>query len=467
VKLKREHMSADLKQPRPVDSLDSSHQQGLTRPLITSSLGNLAVPLAAFASTPLLAIGLGVEGRGQVAAAVAPLLLAVSLASLGLPEAITHFVARRTPQARRAIKTAAAGIALAGIASTAATAAASRLLSHGTPDTRSIMVLASAAITPTVIIALLRGIAAGLSAWRLINAERYISAGVRLLGLLATFATGTLDIVTATLVLSAAPILGGLSYLRLRNVVNDRPIEVDGALAAPPKDGAPRLAPYALKIWIGSLSGLLLSRIDQVLMIPLAGTLQLGYYAVAANVAELALVVNNAVRDVNFAADSQHADAKRLCLSARISGALSFMVALILSVTIALWLPLLFGDDFRPAMWPAVVLLFAAALGVPGSVAGAGLSARGRPGLRSIALVVATVVNITVLILLVPSLGALGAALATLVGNLIAANGNILMMKRLYATPVRDFYAVRRADIRVVSAKAASAIRGGGYKSKE
>jgi O-antigen/teichoic acid export membrane protein len=42
----------------------------------------------------LLAKSLGVTGRGEVAAATAPLMFGVALLTLGLPETLTYFVAR-------------------------------------------------------------------------------------------------------------------------------------------------------------------------------------------------------------------------------------------------------------------------------------------------------------------------------------------------------------------------------------
>lgn len=417
-----------------------AERRDITRPLLTTALSNLAVPVAAFASIPILAVSLGAEGRGQVAAAVAPLLLAVSLASLGLPEATTYFIARRSQQARRLLLQAAGGTVVAGVASTAATLIASDLLASGDATTKKLIAMATLAITPTVIISLLRGLAAGLAAWRLVNAEKYLTTACRLIGLLAFLFLGQLTVTTATLTLSLSPVVGGLPYLWLGKWTKQL-----GSKDRRARVGTWR---YAASIWVGSLSGMLLGRLDQVVMIPLAGAKQLGYYAVAASVSELALVINHAVRDVTFATDSQSEDARRLTMTARLSGALSMAVAAVASVTMWLWLPLFFGDEFRPAAWPIVLLLLAAALGVPGSVAGAGLSARGRPGLRSIGLVIATVVNVFALLALVPPLGAVGAAIATLVGNVIAANINIMLMRHLFRAPARAFYAISFNDFR-------------------
>jgi O-antigen/teichoic acid export membrane protein len=55
-------------------------------------------------------------------------------------------------------------------------------------------------------------------------------------------------------------------------------------------------------------------------------------------------------------------------------------------------------------------------------------------------------VNLTLVVLLVPIYGALGAGIATLAGNLVSSNINILIASRLYSLRVRDFYLLRPAD---------------------
>jgi O-antigen/teichoic acid export membrane protein len=203
---------------------------------------------------------------------------------------------------------------------------------------------------------------------------------------------------------------------------------------------------YGVRIWVGSLSGILLSRLDQVLMTPFAGTYQLGLYVVAVSVSELPLIINQAVRDVTFVTDAADSVDARLSSSARISTFLCATAALFLGVTMLWWIPFLFGDGFRPSIPVAAVLLAAVVLGTPGSIAGSGLSARGRPGLRSISLLVACLVNIAMLILLAPTLGAMGAALATLVGNVLSSNLNLVFLYRTFGINPLQFYGLRRHD---------------------
>ena len=205
-----------------------------------------------------------------------------------------------------------------------------------------------------------------------------------------------------------------------------------------------------LRIWIGALSGVVLSRLDQVIMTPLSSSYQLGLYAVAVSISDVTLILHSAMRDVIFATDASARDNERLCASTRISGLLSICLGTFLAVLVPFGIPVFFGQDFSPAIPSAFWLLAAVVLATPGSIAGAGLSARGRPGLRSLALAFAAVVNILALVVLVPLLGAVGAAIATLVGNLVASQINIISIVRVSGIRMREFYGIRRVDVAVI-----------------
>jgi O-antigen/teichoic acid export membrane protein len=404
-------------------------------------LGNAFPPLVALFSGPILAQALGVDGRGAVAAATAPLALVVTLATFGVPEAVTWVVARYPALARNAAGRGLALLTVAGLLAMAAVAVSAPWLSGGSPPVTQLILLASLAIVPNLLVGVLRGVASATQSWRLVAIERILTSSLRLLVLIPFWLTGTLTPLVATLTVAVMPVAGAAVYLgRMRSLpprAHDVPAvaRVSGLLG------------YGVRVWVGSLSGMLLSRIDQVLLTPLAGTYQLGLYVVAVSVSELPLIINQAVRDVTFVTDAAESVDDRLTSSARISTFLCAAAALVLGVSMLWWLPFLFGEDFRDALPVAGVLLAAVVLGTPGSIGGSGLSARGRPGLRSVSLTVACVVNIGLLVLLAPVLGAMGAALATLAGNLISSNLNLVFLARIYGIRPLAFYGLRLTDL--------------------
>jgi O-antigen/teichoic acid export membrane protein len=207
---------------------------------------------------------------------------------------------------------------------------------------------------------------------------------------------------------------------------------------------------FSLVVWLGSVSGIILGKIDQAIMLPLSDARQLGFYAAAASVADAVLVINNAVRDITFSAQSAGSEPSVLQRSARISFFAGTLIAVVLLAPVNYWFPLLFGQEFQSAVPVVAILTVAAVVGIPGSVAGAGLVGRGRPGAVSTSLVVAAITNVILVIALVPPMGAVGAAFATLAGNLIASNLNIVILRRIAGTTISGFYLVRPNDLRSV-----------------
>lgn len=405
-------------------------------------IGNIFGPLAGLASAPILAQTLGVTGRGEVAGATAPFLLVVAIATFGIPEAVTYTVARMPHLRRRIIRNATLILLAAGLLATAGTVLLAPLVSVREPHLGPLIALTATAIAPSILVGGLRGMASGLERWDLVAYDRATGPIIRLLAVSVLALTGHLDVVTATAAIAFAPILGGLFYFNLIRLAPK--LDSEASLSGTrPTD----IARYGSRIWIGAIAGVLLMRIDQLLMVPLSGAFQLGLYAVAVTISELPLILNTAVREVMFASDARDSKDRLLGDAARTSLLVCVGFALLLGVSAPWWLPLAFGSDFAAALPACWILLAAVAVGVPGSVAGAGLSARGRPELRSYSLLIACAINILVLVALVPTLGALGAAIATLVGNVVSSNLNILWLRRHSELKIRDFYAVRFSDV--------------------
>lgn len=426
----------------------------LARSIGVTLVGNSFAPLAAFATAPILAHALGVDGRGALAAATAPFLLATTAATLGIPEALTYTIARSPSVVRRASRNGMLVLLTTGLLAVAAVLLAAPLLSAGDRGLAALMVLATVGLVPALCLGAARGVAAGLHRWDLVARERAVASLLRLAAIAGLAAAGHLTPLTATLTIALSPVLAGAAYLPLRRVVWDGDArDGPGPGAAAPARAA-GLLHYGSRVWVGSLSGVLLARMDQLLMAPLAGTFELGLYAVAVNVGEVPLVVNSAVRDVVFSADAGDRSDGRLTTAARLSSVAVAVSALVLAATLPLWVEVVFGAEFAPAVPVAWVLLAAVALGMPGSVAGAALSARGRPGLRSASLLVASVVNVALVLVLVPAHGALGAAAATLAGSVLAGTLNVVLVRRHFGIPPLAFYGLRRADLAVLASAA-------------
>lgn len=411
--------------------------------------GSAVTPLMSLATAPILAQALGVEGRGDLAAGMAPMLFAVAVGGLGIPEALTFHVARQARGARRSVRRAFALLTVLGILSAGAVAWSAPLLAGDNPDIRQLMYVTAVLCVPTYWASIPASVLAGTHAWKLSAVVDFAVAVVRLLLLAALAWTDALIPLSATVVMLGVPLIKGvatfpylLKYRRGHGSATAKRV---------------RLLSYGSRLWIGSLAGVMLLRLDQLLMVPLAGAVQLGLYAVAVSVGEVPAVLAGAVRNVVFSADAAEADdggaTDRLQQTARLTSAAAVGAGLAIGSVLPWAVPLFFGPQFEQAVAVAWVVLAGVVLGTSGSVAGAGLSARGRPGLRSWGMVIGALFNTAVLLAAVPALGALGAALATVAGSVIAGTMNIVWLRLKFGIRVAGFYGLRRSDLQLVLKK--------------
>ena len=120
--------------------------------------------------------------------------------------------------------------------------------------------------------ALLSAVAGGLHHWGTVATERLIVNGLKLAAIAVLAGMDQLSVGSCVAVLAITPVVGAIVYV---------PGLVQRARSAPATSATPAvdhraLLSYGGRVWLGTLSGVVLSRIDQVLMAPLAGTTESG-----------------------------------------------------------------------------------------------------------------------------------------------------------------------------------------------
>lgn len=406
-----------------------------------SALGNLIPPVVGLATAPMLASALGPTGRGELAAATTVLVLFVSMSTLGLPQALIYYTARKGKNHHTLVLKITLLLGCFGILSSACIFILSEFLSDGNAHLAKLICFAGLAISPALILASLRGIASGVQAWILVASEKFISNALRLSAILLAYTSDRLTLETATLIIAITTFIGILAYVPLPRFT--RAYEPISSLEPHWQE----ILPFSIKLWAGVLTGALLARLDQVIMLPLAGATQLGIYAVAVSIGEMALLFNYAVNAVMNAREAHNPSAESLAMAARISSLVTALGCVAIALLSVWAVPLVFGNEFSsvvPVIW---ILLTGIALGNAGSVVGSGLNGRGRPGMRSASSAIALVVNVVSLIILAPSFGAIGAAIATTVATIALGAINLAIFKRIYGVKIRRFIGVRRSDL--------------------
>lgn len=154
---------------------------------------------------------------------------------------------------------------------------------------------------------------------------------------------------------------------------------------------------------------------DRALLLYLLGTTQLGFYTVALTAATVVNSLAGAAGTVSFGMSTQTEDRagfERIARMFRFTAWIWLLAGFGVAVAIPIMLPLLYGADFRPAIWPAIVLIPAAAFSGQASILEEAMRAQGRAFIGLEARAVGLIAMLVLTSLLVHRFGILGVAFA-------------------------------------------------------
>lgn len=214
---------------------------------------------------------------------------------------------------------------------------------------------------------------------------------------------------------------------------------------------AGKMLRYGAQVQVGDISQSMNLRLDQTLMAAWLPPLQLGLYVVAVSFASLSQVLSSAVRIVVTPRIARKDVSERLITLETVFRRywlLSLLATLILALVLPFAIPGVFGNDFREAIWPAEILILASLFIGAKDVLIGGAQALGSPWLGSRADLVALVVTVLLLVILLPKMGMMGAAIATIAAY---ATGLIMVVYGLHhshgISPL-SLFRLRSSDLR-------------------
>jgi O-antigen/teichoic acid export membrane protein len=188
-----------------------------------------------------------------------------------------------------------------------------------------------------------------------------------------------------------------------------------GATRPSPALGREVLA-YGFRAQIGGVIMLMNLRLDFILIQLMAGPVVLGVYAIASKFAELVKVLSLALNYVLYPQFAR-AGLEKAAVRARRLLPKSILVtagaAIPLLLSAGLLIPLAYGPEFASAVRPAQILLLGLAVDGAAGVLTGYLYGVGRPGLNSWAMAAGLAVTVVLDLLLIPTHGATGAAVAS------------------------------------------------------
>ena len=399
---------------------------------------NMMFTVFGFLTGPLLARALGPDGRGQLAAIIVPLSIAPLVVSFGLTTFAARSVARGDERGRVIATMGTLAVAI-GLLFVPVGLLGADYLAGDDSTVRQFLRIGVFLMPVSLFGGILLNVAMGLERWNAISIQRLIPAGGAALVYLVLFLLDELTIHTAA---ATALALGLVAIAPTLGVLKGaRPFRFDRALAAAG-------LVFGSQVWFVALSQLLNHRLDQLVMVKATTARELGLYAVAVTTASLSSVLASAVGDAIFPrVAGGAADLTRRSLRVTLVAVTASVLAA--AVATPVLVPLAFGDAFQDAIPMVLILLVAAVPSAASSVLGPALSASlRRPGLLGLGQLAALAVTVAGLLLLLPPLGGIGAAIVTVVAYSLNAAWGLTLAKRHFGGRLREYLLPLPGEVR-------------------
>jgi O-antigen/teichoic acid export membrane protein len=384
---------------------------------------------------PLQARALGPSGRGELAAIVAVASMLPWIAGFGLDAFAGRQIARRVPvgevMGSLGLMLVIVGLAIAPVGFPVAAA-----LAKGRHVVHEFILIAFLMLPLSLLGFLSYYILNSLEAWNKTIVFRTVPTVTVAVVVVVLFVTGRTSVFALAL---ATLLVGGVvSGLGVVWVLRRGRPRVRSELIK-------KAVPFGLKSWLALLATLTNGRLDQLLMISLTTSRQLGLYAVAVTMASFPNILVSALGQplLSRVGAGEHQMVSRALRTAVLLIALANAALAALAPVL---LPALFGSRFQGAVPMALVLLLAA---LPLSIVttlSTAMTAAGRPGIPAVGEIIAVGITVPGLIVVLPILGGLGAALVSLVVYSVDAAYHLFFARKVFDARVSDLVVPRRQD---------------------
>lgn len=419
----------------------------ILRTFVTSS----GITVLGLANSILLSRWLGPVGRGEIAAAMLWPMLLVYLSSIGLIVSTVYFTSLPNSRPQVIFRNATAlGLILSAITLPLGYVLLPWLLKSQTPS----VVGASRFFLLVIPISLITQFGIGVLQGRMQMSEfnwlRLVIPLGYLIGTVALMAAGRLNLISILLLhlfLNVAVLLSTLAVLAKSRIYIG--VRTDRRLAK-------EMLKYGSKVHVGNISGLANLNLDQVLMAAWFPPAYLGLYVVAVSSAGLSQIFSQAVQTVATPGITRReSKSERIAVLQgvfRQYWLISLLVASAIGVGLPVAIPIVFGAGFRDSIWPAEVLLLGSCVVGAKQVLAGGAQALGNPWLGSKAQLYTLGITVLLLYLLLPSMGIMGAAIATTLAYSAELAIVIYGLRRTHSISPMSLFRINLGDLRGLSA---------------
>jgi len=169
---------------------------------------------------------------------------------------------------------------------------------------------------------------------------------------------------------------------------------------------------YGFRYYFGKISNVANMQVGSIVLGFLAGKADIGYFSIAYRLVKQVEFIPQALATILFPRVSSSRDGKQelIARTVRVSMVICGGILLLLAIFSRPIITLLFDKNFIPAIAPLRILCLGIAIRTLGKVLAPYFIGTNRPGFASFSVFIGTIVNISLIILLLPLLGITGAA---------------------------------------------------------
>lgn len=447
------------------DALDLRRERGAASALVNASTHAFAASLVGvgvgLATSIVVSRALGPQEKGVYDLVLSTAMLLALVLGLSLPSGITFSVARGTSSPRALV----GWVVVAGAVQSVVAFVVLELLSA--TDLTSSLGLGSYEGAAVVVLPLLTAILCVAPSLRGILVGEQLVARASWLDLLGRVITFVLLLVVA--VVGAGPAATADRFLTalLAGTAIAAALFLPAALRSRlPGAGAGlrTVVRFSVPSYGANVLQYLNYRVDLFLVAYFRDLREVGLYALAVSLAQLVWLVSNAVGTAVFArvgsgSDEPRQAAEHTATLFRCVLSIQVVLAAALALVVKPLLPALYGDAFAQAVSAVWLLLPGIAVFGAGSVLAAHIAGLGRPHLNMHVAAVSLAVTLGLDLLLIPSLGMNGAALASSASYATTTALMVLIFGRVARVRARVVLVPRRADLQSLLALARSSRR--------
>jgi O-antigen/teichoic acid export membrane protein len=416
--------------------------------LLISLSSSSAIQVANVVTGVILARSLGPDGRGNLAAVILWPSILAAVGGLGINEAATFYTAREEVPPGRIVGTC---LALCGLQSVLLMGLGAAIFPAvfadypaGTLESAYIF-LAFIPLSLTTIA--LMGVLNGLHRYSWFHFLRLAVTAATAIPVISLAVVHAVTVENAVLAYAGGYLVTTLAACYLIWRARPGRLEVDRFVGR-------RLMNFGVRSQASNVSLLVNERLDQLVISLFLAPRQLGLYVTAVTFTQATMLIGNSVAMVALPTVSRRQPDGERAVRARALIHLTVVLSAIVSVPIILLaeplLDFLFGHAFTPAASVMRVLLVAAVVLSTNRALQAALKGFGRPLDAGVAEALALAATCLAIAVLMPLIGLMGAAVASLIAYSVSMCWMLLRLRRLAGTTARGLLIPRRDEFRWV-----------------